>query len=232
MSSAARLVSLLATADSRSPMIWLGLYDSAFAALARTDAIKLEGFGPGRDDPVHPTSTRHWRAQDRSGTTKRLRWCRHERLPRARHSCEGGFAELRTRWDIGSDGDPSPRGRGPTAAASLTSRRENGAKRTDALGRATVSRSPLRRASVTLQPLPEHDELGVDPRLHRPIGRLDTCGRPRECFQQSDAVPHRLGPVRGTQPGEPRAGSPGRSYTVLFTFCSLGVRLATKEEDS
>jgi 3-methyl-2-oxobutanoate hydroxymethyltransferase len=34
MSSAERLVSLLATADSRSPMIWLGLYDSAFAALA------------------------------------------------------------------------------------------------------------------------------------------------------------------------------------------------------
>jgi 3-methyl-2-oxobutanoate hydroxymethyltransferase len=34
MSSAERLVSLLAAADSRSPMIWLGLYDSAFAALA------------------------------------------------------------------------------------------------------------------------------------------------------------------------------------------------------
>jgi 3-methyl-2-oxobutanoate hydroxymethyltransferase len=34
VSSAERLVSLLATADSRSPMIWLGLYDSAFAALA------------------------------------------------------------------------------------------------------------------------------------------------------------------------------------------------------
>jgi 3-methyl-2-oxobutanoate hydroxymethyltransferase len=34
MSSADRLASLLATADSQSPMIWVGLYDSAFAALA------------------------------------------------------------------------------------------------------------------------------------------------------------------------------------------------------
>lgn len=34
MSSAERLVGLLAAADSQSPMIWLGLYDSAFAALA------------------------------------------------------------------------------------------------------------------------------------------------------------------------------------------------------
>ena len=34
MPSAERLASLLAAADSRSPMVWLGLYDSAFAAVA------------------------------------------------------------------------------------------------------------------------------------------------------------------------------------------------------
>ncbi|MEP6618813.1 MAG: 3-methyl-2-oxobutanoate hydroxymethyltransferase [bacterium] len=52
MSSAEHFARLLATADSRAPMIWLGLYDSAFAALA----VKADADGLIVGDSVGPNA--------------------------------------------------------------------------------------------------------------------------------------------------------------------------------